>query len=437
MKPIRSAPFLLSLALLAAPLFAREMTSLPASPELAGFSLYAAPAAPSQTLLRKGDRLAIIGDSITEQKMYSRIIEAYLTTALPELEITCRQFGWSGERAPGFYGRMKNDCLRFKPTIATTCYGMNDHEYRPFEERIGKTYRESQTAIVKGFKDANCRVVLGCSGPVGKMPSWVKSASGTVRDLNLNLAKLRDVDIEIAEAEHVGFADVFWPMLKAGIEAREKFGPDFCMSGKDGVHPGWAGHTFMAYAYLRGLGVSGEIGTFTVDLGSSRAVSSEGHKVLGFKDGTLKLRSSRYPFCPDLGDATKDDSIGSALTLLPFNQELNRLLLVVKNAPANGADVTWGTATKTYTKAELEKGVNLAADFPNNPFRPAFQAVWDAVGAKQNYETRQIKELFHGPEGKADADATASLTEKVRAPLEENIRKAMKPVDHELKITAK
>src|SRR5207253_4018792 len=92
---------------------------------------------PHGLVLREGDRLAICGDSITEQKMYSRIIEDYLTVCVPDLKITVRQYGWSGERAPGFLGRMTNDCLRFKPTIATTCYGMNDHEYRPYQESIG------------------------------------------------------------------------------------------------------------------------------------------------------------------------------------------------------------------------------------------------------------------------------------------------------------
>src|SRR3569832_1496466 len=74
-------------------------------------------------LLRDGDRLAICGDSITEQKMYSRIMETYLTVAIPELHVTVRQYGWRGETAPGFLARMTNDCLRFTPTIATTCYG--------------------------------------------------------------------------------------------------------------------------------------------------------------------------------------------------------------------------------------------------------------------------------------------------------------------------
>src|SRR5262245_41310005 len=91
----------------------------------------------TKLLLQPGDKLAICGDSITEQKMYSRIMEDYLTVCVPELNVTVRQYGWSGERAPGFLKRMTNDCLRFHPTIATTCYGMNDHEYRSYEPRIG------------------------------------------------------------------------------------------------------------------------------------------------------------------------------------------------------------------------------------------------------------------------------------------------------------
>src|SRR5579859_1570683 len=95
----------------------------------------------SSLFLKKGDQLAICGDSITEQKMYCRIIEDYLTMCVPQLDISVRQYGWSGEKAGGFLGRMTNDCLRFHPTIATTCYGMNDCEYRAYENRIGLAYQ--------------------------------------------------------------------------------------------------------------------------------------------------------------------------------------------------------------------------------------------------------------------------------------------------------
>ena len=96
--------------------FGKVTPPLPA--ELADYHLTEAPE-PSVTL-KKGDRLAICGDSITEQRQYSVLIETYLTACLPELEITCRQYGWSGERVSGFLPRMDNDVLRFKPTVATT-----------------------------------------------------------------------------------------------------------------------------------------------------------------------------------------------------------------------------------------------------------------------------------------------------------------------------
>src|SRR5262249_19050831 len=150
--------------------------------------------------------------------------------------------------APGFLARMTNDCLRFKPTVATTCYGMNDHGYRAYEESIGQRYRVSQTAIVEAFKAAGTRVVLGSAGCVGLNKDWDASA---VEVKNLNLCTLRNIDLEIAQKEGATFADVFWPMLTAGYTARHRYATNYAISGQDGVHPGWAGSFVMAYAFLR------------------------------------------------------------------------------------------------------------------------------------------------------------------------------------------
>ena len=115
-------------------------------------------------LLKKGDRLAIVGDSITEQRMYSLLIETYLTACTPELEISVRQYGWSGEKTDGFLRRMENDCLRFNPTVATLSYGMNDARYRPFDVTNGRWYEDHYTAIVRKLKAAGARVVVGSPG---------------------------------------------------------------------------------------------------------------------------------------------------------------------------------------------------------------------------------------------------------------------------------
>ncbi len=265
--------------------------------DLAKFNLLSAPK--PHLMLKKGDRLAICGDSITEQKMYSRLIEDYLTMCVPQFQVTVRQYGWGGERAPGFLARMTNDCLRFKPTIATTCYGMNDHGYRNYEPRIGQTYSYYTTAIVEAFKAHGARVVLGSAGCVGRVPRWERQGHTTM-ELELNLCELRNIDVQIASKERVAFADVFWPMLAGGVTAQKQYGTNYGIAGNDGIHPQWSGHTIMTYAFLKGLGLDGDIGTFTVDLKRNRMKVSDGHEVVSAKDGIVhdqKLALSVLRMC--------------------------------------------------------------------------------------------------------------------------------------------
>jgi len=409
--------------------FAQGLEQKPDAEYFAKFQPLKAPAS-SGLLLKKGDRLAICGDSITEQKMYSRVMETYLTACVPELGVTVRQYGWGGEVAPGFLKRMTNDCLRFEPTIATTCYGMNDHGYRPYEASIGDRYRVSQTAIVNAFQAHGTRVVLGSAGCVGLRKDW---DAASVESKNLNLCQLRNIDVEIASKTGAAFADVFWPMLTAGYSGQQKYGADYAIAGKDGVHPGWSGSFVMAYAFLKAFGLDGAIGTIEVDVSNQKATSGKGHDVLGSGEDGFKIKSWRYPFCAT-GDVSKDNSIRSAMTLVPFNRELNRFMLVAKNGSAARYTVTWGETSKSYSAAQLGVGVNLADEFVQNPFSAAFAKVDAAVAAKQEYETRQIKVLFHGPEAQSDMAAVEKFTERFRKPLAAAVHGAFVPVTHTIKI---
>src|SRR5207247_4372125 len=94
-------------------------------------------------------------------------------------------------------------------------------------------------------------------------------------------------------------------------------------------------------------------------------------ELISFKDGELQITSRRDPFCAT-GELNSDTSIRSGMSLVPFNQELNRLMLVGKNGTAKNYKVTWGNGTKTYSTEQLSKGVNLAEVFPTNPFSDAF-----------------------------------------------------------------
>ncbi len=412
-----------------------EYEAKPSDPEFDKFNPRKAPEA-TQLLLRKGDRLAICGDSITEQKMYSRMIETYLTVCVPELEVSVRQYGWSGEKTDGFLRRMEKDCLTFEPTIATLCYGMNDARYRPFDVTNGQWYEDHYTAIVRKFKNAGARVVVGSPGAAGRLASWVNPKAGTLDEHNLNLCSLRDIAIGVSQNEQVGFADVFWPMYKAQVFAARKFStPDekYEVAGKDGIHPGWSGQTIMAYAFLKAFGLDGDIATVEVDVKAGNAQASSGHEVLSIEGNVVKLRSTRYPFCAE-GPVDQDDSIRSGMTLVPFNDELNRFILKVRGLNQKKATVHWGNNSQEFSREQLEAGINLADHFARNPFSESFAKVDQAVAEKQAYETKQVKSIFHGDEGKQDFQAAVQKTEAERSPLALKIKEAFKPVDHQIRI---
>lgn len=393
-------------------------------------------------VLKPGARVAIVGDSITEQKLYSRYIELYLRACVPELACRVMQYGWGGETARGFNGRLETQLLPFKPTVVTTCYGMNDGGYRAFSEDTGRSYRAAMEELVQRAVKAGAVVVVGSPGAVDTKYFARGGAADAAAVYNDTLGRLRDIDREIAAAAGMPFADVHAPMLDAMAKGKEELGADYDVGGRDGVHPGPNGHVAMAYAFLKALGVDGEIGRIVVDL-TGETTASGGHKVLSANAGTVELESSRWPFCFAADGAP--NAARTILPFLPFQQDLNRLVLQVQNLAAEKAKVTWGDQARECTRAELEAGVNLADAFLDNPFSVPFQKLDGAVAAKQSFETDMIKRALSGFDGvrkcfPGDAEADAALTllaERLwrkQAELDDGVRALVVPVRHTLKI---
>ncbi len=338
-----------------------------------------------------GDLLAICGDSITEQRMYSVFMEDYLLMCKPADGMRVMQFGWSGDTSWGFLGnKIDNDVLRFHPSMVTTCFGMNDGGYNKITDATAEHYRQSTQTMIEKFKAAGVHtIIIGSPGCVG---DELKSKAATAEIYNQTLASLRDIDKDLAAKNGVMFADVFTPMFEFKAKAHEKYGRDYRTNGNDGIHPMANGHLVMAYAFLKAMGFSGDIGTITVDLATNTASATEGHTLAGsaVKDGAVEVDSTRYPFC-FTGDPKDPNSTSGVIGLVPFNQELNRLTLIVKNATSDQLKVTWGKTSRQFAAADLARGINLAAEFLDNPFSEAFARVQDAVRVQQNFETPFIK----------------------------------------------
>lgn len=403
----------------------------------------------SQSALAPGARVGIVGDSITEQKLYSKYMECYLLACSGVPEVKVMQYGWSGERADGFANRLENDLAGFHPTVVTLCYGMNDGGYQPWKDEIGIGYEKNMRSVLSKLEAIGVKaIVVGSPGAVDTdffRPGTKMGDRPSHEAYNDTLAHLRDIDKKLATETKQRFADVHAAMFDTMQKAKEVLGPKYDVCGGDGFHPGPNGQLLMAYAFLKGLGLDGNIGEIAVDL-KGKATGSAGHKVLSSGNGKVELESTRWPFCFE-GDGKSSGSTRSIVQFVPFNQDLNRLTLKVTGLDSAKAKVTWGSESKEFTREQLTAGVNLAAEFSKTPFDEAFSKLQNAVQAKQNFETQMIKSAitnFRNFAGLAKEDpeiaqATKALDKALharQAALDKAARQELVPVKHTMVVEA-
>ena len=390
----------------------------------------------------QGDRLLLIGDSITETPRHAQMLETYLTVCAPELEMQVRNIGKGGETAEGFLQRIDTECLNYQPTVATVCYGMNDAGYVNNNRAAADRFYAATQIIVEKLRAAGTRMILASPGCIGNAPPWpfVSELAGTLDGLNTSLLHIRDYAAEIAQAEQLPFVDHFWNLYQARFTTFEKYGADYAVCGKyDGVHPAWAGHVVMAYGYLKAFGLEGNLGRFIIDLATKTATADSGHTFNSELEATYSFTSSRYPFCAN-GLPDKDWSIRSGMTLAPFNRDFNRMMLQVTGLTAPRYRIAWMDHKSRYeewhicTAAELAAGVNLADDFHLNPFSIAFNRIADLIYQKQAIESNETWHTWE-MEGKPAAEGLAEC-ESQRAELLKAIQRVFVPVTHNIRIEA-
>ncbi|MDR1144871.1 MAG: SGNH/GDSL hydrolase family protein [Verrucomicrobiales bacterium] len=395
-------------------------------------------AAASSAALQAGDLIAICGDSITEQKSYSIYLEDYFLMCQPAGNLQAVQLGLGGEGAPSFATRLQADALPYHPTVATIFYGMNDGGYTAPDEALKKRFRDGMAAVVRTFKDAGLRLIV--AGTPGVVDSDAFKRPGTAPEVyNETLRQLGEMSKEVADSEGVVFADVHSLLLDMMAKAKAKYGAAYHVAGADGVHPDWNGHLVIAYAFLKALGCDGNIGAITYDFGAGQATADRAQKILSVTNGEIQVESTRYPFC-FFGNPDATRSTRGMLEFLPFNEDLNRYTLTVTNARGD-LKVTWGKESKVFPAAALAKGVNLAAEFLDNPFAAKFIEVEKAIRSQQNIETPIIRTssllaliVRELPDTQAEFDQLRQTMFGLDAKLRQRAADSVTPVTHTIKI---
>ena len=154
----------------------------------------------------------------------------------------------------------------------------------------------------------------------------------------------------------------------------------------------------MAYAVLKAMGFDGDIGRIELDWAKGTVQTDPAQTAKVASKGRVEIESKRIPmvFLDDTAAGGGYPSVPCRYVLqhCPFNEELNRYMLKVRGLPNQSVRVTWGERSLVYTREQLEAGINLAAEFAENPFCPAMRALDKAVWSKQVFE-RSIFDMLN------------------------------------------
>jgi len=327
------------------------------------------------------DSVVFLGDSITEQKLYTTFIEAYTLTRFPAESFVFRKVGWGGDTAwlrqrahpnentlfaahdadqqkmveASVGSGLKRDVLPLKPTAVTVDFGMNDHGYQAFRTNVFNAYTRSQAEIVKVLKQNGARVALLTPQPIeDRRPDPDKDVR------NQCLRQFSDGLQGVATNQGALFVDQFAPYMTLMMSARAG-NTSAIIGGGDAIHPGPAGHTIMAWAILKGLGAPAVVSRVEFDLTRfyGRRLRCADHCKVS------KARYSQGILSFDRIDAALpmpiDARAVTALKLAPILDDLNRYELKVSGLKGDRYDVKIdGETVVTLGKDELAKGVNLA-----------------------------------------------------------------------------
>ncbi len=404
------------------------------------------------------DRVVFLGDSITEQRLYTTYIEAYALTRHPSWNLSFRNVGWGGDTAwlrqrahpsedqlfaadeasqqkmvEDAVGRgLGRDVLPLRPTVVVIKFGMNDHYYQSFREDIFRAYVRSQTELAKVLGAHGARVAFLTPQPIeDRRPDPDKDVR------NQSLRKFSDGLREVAARSHAAYVDQFDPYM--AILLRERAAdPTAFVGGGDAVHPGPAGHTIMAWAVLKGLGASPLVSRAEIDFTGKKVASVQSCRVTNLKvDGT----SISFDRIDDALPMPIDPDAEPALRIAPILADLNRYELRIIGLPPGNYELTIdGEPAAKAGADELDKGWNLAVKA--GPITAQARDVLKLVFKKNNlfFDRWRNVQLFdppawaRGPEVEAKRAAELVRLDGEIAQVEQQIDARRKPKERHFEI---
>lgn len=377
-----------------------------------------------QPLFKDGDRVAFIGNSITQDGRYHMLLQAFFATRFPGNKVSFFNCGIAGDVADGMLRRFEEDILSHKPDHAFLMTGMNDAPRWSFGAgvRVDTKVLEQRKTAFENYKAKTAliteKLVAAGVRPILITPSIFDQTAvmdqvnlmGVNDELERYSAYIRD----LAAKQDLPVVD--FQAVMRGLNAREQAkDPTFTIVGPDRVHPGEVGHFIMAREIIKVLFPNRFVSSVEMDAANGTLQLAHNCRVKVDREAKLPaftLQPNALPFVVDKG-------FRPGLDLLPFREIFNQEMLRIKNLPAGTYALHIDdVAVDTFSAEEIGNGVDLAL----NPRTPQYQQAERVFRLCQSYHktygklrsiafvTYQMLKAYKGDD--SIADKRAFLTAK-------------------------
>jgi lysophospholipase L1-like esterase len=313
--------------------------------------------------LRDGDRVVFFGDSITDQRLYTTFTETYVVTRFPSWDIRFVHSGWGGDRVGGGGGgpidvRLWRDVLPYNPTVLTIMLGMNDGQYRAYDDAIFDTFAAGYKHII----DVVQRQLPATRITVIQPSPYDDATRPPTFEGGYNQVLIRYGDFlkQLAQERHLDLADLNTSVVEALRQANASDAAAAARIIPDRVHPGAAGHLLMAEALLMAWNAPALVTDVEIDAARAVAARARNTRVTELHGGQTLSWVQADEALPMPVD-TRDALTALALRSSDFVEALDQQPLAVRGL-SRGRYVLKidGEAVGTFTAEQLAGGVNLA-----------------------------------------------------------------------------
>jgi lysophospholipase L1-like esterase len=319
------------------------------------FLLLASAASGQEFAIRDGDVVGFLGDSITAERTYGKLVESYTLLRFPERKVRFLNLGIGGDTAAGGLARLERDVFDRGVTLLTVAYGINDIGWgTKADDEHRQLYLDSIRSIVRKCRERGVRVFI-CSAAV--------TAADPDKSENDYLQKMCDDGMSAAREEGGGVIDVQRTMREAQRrvrEANEGQPPEKreSLHAPDGIHLNALGQLAMAHAILKGLGAPEEVSSCTIDAGSGQTIEARGCAISAVAREATGVRFVRL----DEGLPFNNGPFAVfSYRFVPI-REINAYRLRVTNLEPGAYDLTVdGRAVGSYDAGALAGGIDIAS----------------------------------------------------------------------------